>query len=97
MTRTSWRIVAALLEHDFDGEMREMGSGELVTEGHRIRFENDWRPAGDLFPVKVNYKGRVYNLGAQSQGRKSGQCYTLSNGRIAHNFLEAMSLIKRKS
>jgi hypothetical protein len=83
-SRIGWRLVAKLLVHEFDGEMREMGSGELVTPGHRIWHENDWRPAGDLFPVKVNYKGRVYNLALKAKADR-GQCYTLSNGLVAHN------------
>jgi hypothetical protein len=87
MTRTSWRIVAALLEHDFDGEMREMGSGELVTEGHRIRFGRKWVPAADLYPVRVPFKGKVFNIGLRP-GPEKGHCYTLANGRIAHNFLK---------
>jgi hypothetical protein len=85
-SRLGWRLVGKLLVHDFDGELREMGSGELVTPGHRIWYENDWRPAGDLFPVAVQFKGRVYNLALKAKGKTDrGHCYTLGNGYVAHN------------
>lgn len=81
-----WRTVARLLVHDFDGELREMGSGELVTPGHRLYYCGDWRSASDFYPVKVAFKGRVYNLALKSKGKsEKGHCYTLGNGRIAHN------------
>lgn len=85
-SRLGWRLVGALLAHDFDGEMREMGSGELVTPGHRIWKSNDWVPAGEMFPVKVQFKGRVYNLALKAKGKTDkGHCYTLGNGFVAHN------------
>lgn len=85
-SRLGWREVAALLEHDYDGELRDMGSGELVTPGHHLWSAKRWRPASEIFPVIVNFKGKVYNLALKSKGRdERGHCYSLGNGRIAHN------------
>jgi len=85
-SKAGWREVKQLLEHDFDGEMREMGSGELVTLGHRIRIERGvWRPAAEIFQVGVMFKGKVFNLKLGPARTDEAACYLLKNGRFAHN------------
>jgi hypothetical protein len=87
LSRRGWSRVAKLLVHEFDGELRNMGDGELVTAEHRMYAFADWRPAGELFPVKVKFKGRVYNLELATTSKSDdAHCYTLGNGQIAHNF-----------
>lgn len=81
-----WREVKRLIEHDFDGEMREMGSGELVTPGHRMRLERGvWVPAAQIFEVVVMFKGKVFNLQLGPARSDDAACYLLNNGRVAHN------------
>jgi hypothetical protein len=89
-SRTGWEQVERLLVHDYDGEMREMGSGELVTPTHRMRVATKnkalWLPAGEVFPVIVQFKGRVFNLRLLNQSDSDESCcYLLNNSWYAHN------------
>jgi len=77
---------AELLTHDYDGEMLDMGDGELVTPGHKMKSGKDWIPACDRFPnaLRVKFKGTVYNLHVISE-RAEDHHYILENGEVAHN------------
>jgi Hint-domain len=81
-----WREVKQVLVHDYDGEMREMGSGELVTPTHRMRRERGlWVPAREKFAVVVPFKGKVFNLVLGPSKSDEAACYLLNNGNYAHN------------
>jgi hypothetical protein len=87
-SRNGWKKVAALIEHNYDGEMREMGSGELVTPGHRMYMQDlhTWLPAKDIFHVEVRFNGNVFNLVLIGKGKTdNSRCYLLKNGWYAHN------------
>lgn len=95
-TGVGWRKVKARLVHGYDGIMHEMGSGELVTPGHRIwttakkGFSGQWVPASEIFTEALQFKGPVYNigLGPSKAPNKGGNCYLLNNGRYAHNVMK---------
>lgn len=89
-SRAGWRKVASVLVHDFDGELHEMGSGELVTPQHRMhsREAKGWIPASEIYPVKVRFKGQVFNLSLSGGKSDNAHCYLLNNGRYAHNMLK---------
>lgn len=84
MTRKGWRKVTAVLEHEYDGMMREMPEGELVTPCHRIRKGKYWVRADSLFSHEVHYRGPVYNLAIEGKTNDE-HCYQLANGYMAHN------------
>jgi hypothetical protein len=79
---------ADIIISEFDGEMLDMGSGELVTRGHRILIDDEWVRAEDAFPnAKVaQYKGLVYTLSVHTD-KEEERHYLLANGRVAHNAL----------
>jgi hypothetical protein len=77
---------ADLIVKYFDGEMLDMGGGQLVTKSHRIERNGAWVPAEDAFPdaKAVNYRGLVYNLSVRSENTDEHH-YILANGEVAHN------------
>lgn len=90
MTRLGWRRVVQLLIHDFDGEMRSMGGGELVTSGHRMwsAAKCEWIPAGEIFARPEPFQGKVYNIALGNAKTEYAKCYLLANGWFAHNVIK---------
>jgi hypothetical protein len=74
------------MTHEFDGEMIDMGDGQLVTLDHRIKINGEWMRAQHAFPDKprVAYKGLVYNLSTVT-GNDDERHYILANGYTVHN------------
>lgn len=83
-TRKGWRNVKEVLVHEYDGPMREMPDGGLVTLEHRIRKGDYWVRADSIFSHEVLYRGPVYNLSIEGKTDEE-HCYRLANGYIAHN------------
>ncbi len=84
LTLNGWREVLALIEHDFDGEMFDMGRNEFVTPDHRFWHRYGWRKAEDIFFKQVHFAGKVFNLSIAGEGDNE-HCYTLCNRWVAHN------------
>lgn len=78
-------------EHDFSGEMIDMGGGELVTLKHLIRIgqglaiDSFW-PAERHWPdaPRVHYCGKVRNLRIHTTLAEERH-FLLANGETAHN------------
>lgn len=88
-SRRGWRSVAALLIHSYEGEMLDMGAGELVTPEHRIYKDGLWLQARELFTKTVPFKGQVFNLALPEAKSDDGHCFLLGNGWMAHNVFKA--------
>ncbi|MCU1307114.1 MAG: hypothetical protein JWN45_1809 [Acidobacteriaceae bacterium] len=77
---------ARLVKHvGYNGEMRHMGDGELVTPGHPLAKDGQWVPAGETYKTSCNFEGTVYNLEIMDEPNFEEQHYALANGEIAHN------------
>jgi hypothetical protein len=86
LTQRGWRQVRRLIEHDYDGPMRDMGNEEQVTPPHRFWAQRDWVQALHIFLTIISrLVGSVFNLEIDGDGSDEEQCYTLANGWIAHN------------
>ncbi len=89
LTQRGWRIVRRLLTHSYEGPLHHMGNQECVTPTHHFWFERRWTKAMVIFPVVRASGARVvFNLAIEGDGSDEEQCYTLANGRIAHNVLK---------
>jgi hypothetical protein len=89
MTRNGLRPIADIQVHeDFNGEMRHMGNGELVTPEHIFLEEGGEVEAQTLYAETASFTGAVYNLHVQTDD-DGERHYMLLNGRCAHNKIAA--------
>jgi hypothetical protein len=77
---------AKLLVHEFDGEMIDMGGGELVTLDHMIKRDGKYIRAEKAFADKprVHHVGPVFNYSVFTDNPDERH-YILENGEVAHN------------
>ena len=82
-TKFGLRLVLAVEEIDYEGEVALLPAGARVTPNHHFELGETWVPTGDVFAGRQPYVGKVYNFIIEGTAN-----YRLANGLVLHNALK---------
>ena len=87
--------VAAIRDHEYDGDLCHMGNDEWVTPDHLMKSGENWVPASEIFKERKHFVTTVRTLSMDATEYED-QCFVLANGHIAHNKQQGGTIVDQQ-